>query len=117
MRYLKYFEGRYTTIDLSKIVLKTSPYIGSFKYESSIGRAIYAIYDKLTIGHLIYYYFDKEPHTEELKGLFNNEIYINYVETQEAFRENGLANLMLKEMIRQAKDLNVDAITLKRSGA
>jgi predicted GNAT family acetyltransferase len=69
------------------------------------------------IGHLNYYIdlggvmsndLDKKPYN------FKNEIYIEIVEVDKENRGKGIAKKLLNRAISDAKDLNVDVITLRR---
>ena len=72
------------------------------------------------IGHLNYYisledvmsnYIDKKPYN------FKNEVYIEIVEVDKENRHKGIAKKLLNRAISDAKDLNVDVITLRRDSS
>ena len=114
---IKLADGSNTTFDANnpdirfadggEITSKQDDYVVYLKY----------IENGKEIGHLNYYinledvmsnYIDKKPYN------FKNEVYIEIVEVDKENRGKGIAKKLLNRAISDAKDLNVDVITLRR---
>lgn len=114
MKYMKLYEEY--NINLNDIKFSYRDAIGRYKIPSE-GKSIYCIYKykgiDLEVAHVKYFIFKEMPLTNEFRGIYNSEIYLEYIETDEEYRRNGLANMLLKELIRIAKKDGIDIISLK----
>jgi GNAT superfamily N-acetyltransferase len=110
MKWLYTFEGFKISLQDTKIVERDK--IGKYKIPS-YGKVLYCIYNRMEIAQLEYSVFTQIPYTKEFIDKYNTEIYINYLETDEEYQNNGIANLLLNHLIEKAKSMNIDVITLK----
>lgn len=110
MKWLITFES--FKINLQDINIIERDKVGKYKIPS-YDKVLICKYNNLEIARLEYTVFTKIPFTKEFIDKYNTEIYISYLETDEDYQKNGLANLLLKTLIEKSKSMNIDVITLK----
>ena len=111
MRYLRRFNEK-IEINLNDISLVEVDAIGKFKHSTG-GKVLKCFYDNKVISYIEYYIFQGTTRTKELSKLFDSEVYISFVKTEDDYKRNGIANLLIKEVINISKKIGVEVITLK----
>jgi len=110
MKYLRTFEG--FTVDLNDIKISEMDAVGRYK-EPSVGKTMYCMYNGSDVAHVTYHIFKDLLHTRELRGIFDSELYIEFIKTETDYIKNGIAGMLLNKLIETAKAQNIDVITLR----